>query len=116
MERSIRDPFRDDLRRLEKYLFELESLSGKIVLLQGFLSGSQEEKTRARTEPCLACGVLPITRTGFCKDCHTEWQDHGSPDRARWIAYKTAMRNAAGDLLVTEPPIASPAVRKVSNV
>ena len=115
--RKTRDPFREDLKRLEKNLFELESISSKIVLLQEFLSGRQEEnKSRATTEPCLACGVLPIVRTGFCEDCHAEWRDHGSPDRSRWIAFKTTTRNTAGELLVADPPSASPAVRKASNV
>lgn len=101
VERHIRDPFRDDLREMERWVFELESLSTKIVERQKYLFYAEEKKKKEMSSaPCEANCPLPASKSGFCEEHFVEWRAIGC-DRQRFVMYCQETRNSEGLLLVT---------------
>jgi hypothetical protein len=102
--RKVRDPFRDDLRELEKWFFEMESLSEKIVQRQKYLFYAEEKKKRETSSvPCEAACPLPATKSGFCEEHFIEWRQSGA-ERQRFAMFYQQTRNTAGEVLVVEAP------------
>lgn len=100
--RKERDPFRDDLRDLEKMLFEFESLSTKIVERQAYLFYAEEKrKKETASAPCEANCPLPASKSGFCDEHYAEWRSIGC-DRSRFVLFCNATKNSEGLTLVTE--------------
>ncbi len=100
MERRIRDPFREDLRELERWVSELESLSAKIVERQKYLFHAEEKKKReTASSPCEANCHLPAQKSGFCDEHYVEWRSIGC-DRQRFVMYCQQTRNSEGLVLV----------------
>ena len=102
MERHTRDPFREDLREMEKWVFELESLSTKIVERQTYLFYAEEKKKKETSSaPCEANCPLPAQKSGFCEEHFEEWKSIGC-DRQRYVMYCQQTRNSEGLVLVTD--------------
>lgn len=102
--RKIRDPFREDLRELERWMFELESLSTKIVERLKYLFYAEEKKRRETSSaPCEANCPLPAQKSGFCEEHYAHWRSTGA-DRQRYVAFHQQTRNSEGTVLVTEVP------------
>jgi hypothetical protein len=99
------DPVRNEIKKIERDIFKAEEHVRMAVESLTFLrSGVEKKRGRETTEPCEACGILPIVKTGFCSPCYLEWVENGSPERQRWVAYKNATRNSEGRILVPDPP------------
>jgi hypothetical protein len=99
-----RDPFREDLRELERWVFELESLSAKILQRQQYLFYAEEKKRKETSSvPCEAACPLPATRSGFCDEHYAEWKATGA-DRQRFVMFHQQTTNAAGEVLVSDAP------------
>lgn len=102
VERRVRDPFREDLRELERWVFELESLSTKIVERQKYLFYAEEKKRHeVSSAPCEANCPLPAQKSGFCEEHFNEWRSIGC-DRQRYVMYCQQTRNSEGFVLVTD--------------
>ena len=100
--RKERDPFREDLRDMERWVFELESLSAKIVERQKYLFYAEEKKKRETSSvPCEANCPLPAQKSGFCDEHFTEWKSIGC-DRQRFVMYCQQTKNSEGLVLVSE--------------
>ena len=83
-------------------MFELESLSTKIVERQKYLFYAEEKKKReTASAPCEAACPLPATRSGFCDEHFAEWRATGA-ERQRFVMFCQATRNSEGLLLVPE--------------
>ena len=99
------DPVRDETKKIERDIFKAEEHLRMAVESLTFLrSGVEKKRGRETTAPCEACGILPISKTGFCVGCFLEWVENGSPDRQMWVAYKNALRNSEGKILVPDVP------------
>jgi len=102
--RKVRDPFREDLRELERWLFDMESLSTKIVERQKYLFYAEEKKRQERASvPCEANCPLPAVKSGFCDEHFDEWKATGS-QRQTFVMFCQQTRNAAGEILLVEAP------------
>ena len=102
--KRVRDPFREDLRELERWVFELESLSTKIVERQKYLFYAEEKKKRETASvPCEAACPLPAEKSGFCEEHFLHWRTTGA-DRQRYVYFCNQTRNPAGELLVMDAP------------
>jgi hypothetical protein len=100
--RKQKDPFREDLRELERWMFELESLSTKIVERQKYLFYAEEKKKKETSSaPCEANCPLPATKAGFCDEHHAEWRATGV-DRQRFVMFCQQTRNTEGLVLVSD--------------
>jgi hypothetical protein len=98
----VRDPFREDLRQLERWLFEFEDLSSKIVERQRYLFYAEEKKRKETASvPCEAACPLPAIKSGFCDEHFEEWKATGA-DRQRFVMYCQQTRNSEGFILVSE--------------
>ena len=95
VEKKIYDPVRDEVRKIERWIFEFENIGRKINESITFLKSTVEkERGHKPSPPCEACGILPITRRGACDECYDIWLDDGRPDFQRWCRYREALRNS----------------------
>jgi len=102
--RKTRDPFREDLRELERWIFELESLSAKIAERQKYLFYAEEKKRNERASvPCEAACPLPAVKSGFCEEHFNEWRSTGA-ERQRFVMFCQQTRNSEGNVLIIEAP------------
>ena len=102
--RKMRDPFREDLREFERWLFDLESLTEKIVHRQQYLFYAEEKKLKETSSvPCEANCPLPAVKAGFCEEHFAEWKQTGV-DRMKFVFFYQQTRNSAGEVLVVEAP------------
>jgi len=87
---------------MERWVFELETLSNKIVERQKYLFYAEEKKKKeTASAPCEANCPLPATKSGFCDEHHTEWRAIGC-DRQRFVMYCQQTKNSEGLVLVSE--------------
>ena len=102
--RKERDPFREDLREFERWVFEFESISTKIVERVQYLFYAEEKKRKETSSaPCEANCPVPATRSGFCDEHYAEWRATGT-DRQRFVMFHQQTRNSAGELLIMDTP------------
>jgi hypothetical protein len=102
--KKTRDPFKDDLRQMETWIFELESLSNKIIERQSFLFYAEEKKRReVSSAPCEANCPLPASKSGFCEEHYEEWRGL-NVDRQKFVYYCQQTRSSGGDVLIVEAP------------
>lgn len=110
------DPVRDETKKIERDIFKAEEHLRMAAESLTFLrSGVEKKRGRETTTPCEACGILPQVKTALCGGCWIEWCENGSPDRQRWVAYKNAIRNSEGKILVTDPPAPRFATQTLDN-
>ena len=103
--RTVKDPLRDDLRKIEKKIFDAEeSIRQAEELLVYIRDGVEKKRSRETSTPCEICEVLPAVKTAMCMPCYQSWIDAGAPDRGRYRAYHLALRSSDGQLLVSDPP------------
>ena len=109
-----RDPLREELRNIERAVFQAEDVLRRLLENMTFLMDGVERR-RGRTassSPCEICTVLPQTKRGMCTGCYDDWISAGAPEFSRWKAYMLATRSSDGRVLVTEQPAPRPAVAR----
>jgi len=103
--KTQKDPVREEVKSIEKWIIQSEENLRKIHQSINFLKeGEEKKRKRPTSEPCEICVVLPAVKTAMCIPCYIEWVDAGAPDRFRWKAYKRALTSSEGIPLVTDQP------------
>ena len=103
--KPIKDPVREEVKRIEKWIVQTEENLRQVHQSIKFLKeGVEKQRKRPSSEPCEICMVLPAVKTAMCPTCYSEWVDVGAPDRFRWRAYKRAITSSEGIPLVVEQP------------
>ena len=104
-ERTVKDPLRDDLKKIERWIFDAENLMRQAEELIIYVrDGVEKKRGRETSTPCEICEILPAVKTAMCMTCYQTWIDAGAPDRGRYRAYHLALRSSDGHLLVSDPP------------
>ena len=106
VEREVQDELRETVRGIERNVAEAERLLAAVVDSLSYIAEVDEEtQGRSSSLPCEVCLLLPATKAGWCEGCHRDWeQEHGRPDRARYVMWKQETKNSEGLLLVSECP------------
>ena len=98
VKRKIYDPVRDEVRKIEKWIFEFENIGRRINESIAYLKDTAEkERSHKPSPPCEACGIFPITSRGMCDGCHLRWVTEGRPDFQRWCRYLQSLREYIED-------------------
>jgi hypothetical protein len=106
IKREVPDELRETVRGIERNVQEAERLLAAVVDSLSYIAEVDEEtQGRASSLPCEVCLLLPATKAGWCGGCYQGWdEDHGRPDRARYVMWKQETKNSEGLLLVPECP------------
>lgn len=105
IEKHVHDPVREELKKIERKIFDAEENLRQAYESMEFLRvGVEKERGRKPSVPCEACLILPAVKMGFCHPCYVEWTELGAPDRQRYVAYKTQALSSEGKILVTDAP------------
>ena len=102
-----RDILAEKVKLLERAIIDAEFAVRRIAsIIDDINRPVVKQREIRKPDPCEACRIVNISKSGLCQACYQEWVNAGSPNRQLWVMYKNQTTNSQGEILIEEPPAA----------